>query len=274
MQRLFAPIPVTLLIVVAVGTPAAAAIKKVPYPEVKVELAEPYKPDPGFTAMRKAFSDAVAKKDGEAMSALVGQIFLWTMGGQIVDQYDRGRDALYNFKVAFGFREAGKDADGGVEGGPYWDLLASFATDDSAYLPIADNANMVCVPTVATIADDKVFDQARNKIETKDEGADWYFTVAETTPVAKVAGDRGPPVGKVGKVALPVLSTQPPSQEGKSITPTHYEVLMPNGKSGWVPASAIRPLSGDQLCYAKTPKGEWKIVSYDQPQEGEPDEQQ
>ena len=134
MKRSFAPLSAAVLIAVAVGTPAAAAIKKVPYPEVKVELADPYKPDAAFTAMRKAFGDAVKKKDDAALSALVGQIFLWTMGGAIVDQYDRGRDALHNFKVAFGFRDAGKDADGGVEGGPFWDLLASFATDETAYV--------------------------------------------------------------------------------------------------------------------------------------------
>jgi hypothetical protein len=272
MKRSFAPLSAAVLIAVAVGTPAAAAIKKVPYPEVKVELADPYKPDAAFTAMRKAFGDAVKKKDDAALSGLVGQIFLWTMGGVIVDQYDRGRDALYNFKVAFGFRDAGKDTDGGVEGGPFWDLLASFAADETAYLPNPDNGNLVCTPTIATLADDKVFEQARNKIETKDEGADWYFTVAET-PVAKAPGDTGAPVGKVGKVALPVLSQHPPSPEGKpAVTPTHYEVLMPNGKTGWIPASAARPLSGDQMCYAKTPKGEWKIVAYDQPQEEQPEQ--
>jgi hypothetical protein len=273
MQRSFVQLPAALLIAVAVGTPAAAAIKKVPYPEVKVEVPEAYKPDAAFTTMRKAFGEAVSKKDSVALSALVGQIFVWTMGGAIVDQYDRGRDALYNFKVAFGFRDAGKDTDGGVEGGPFWDLLSSFASDDIAYLPNAENGNLACTPTIATIADDKVFDQARNKIETKNEGADWYFTVAET-PVAKAPGDAGPPVGRIGKIALPMLSAHPPTPEGKpTVTPTHYEVLMPSGKTGWVPASAVRPLSGDQLCYAKTPKGEWKIVAYDQPQEGDAEQQ-
>jgi hypothetical protein len=45
---------------------------------------------------------------------------------------------------------------------------------------------------------------------------------------------------------------------------THVEVLMPNGKSGWVPASAVRPWDSERLCYAKTPKGDWKISAYDQ----------
>jgi hypothetical protein len=41
---------------------------------------------------------------------------------------------LHNFKVVFGFREAGKDEDGGVDGEPYWDLLAAFAGDPTAYV--------------------------------------------------------------------------------------------------------------------------------------------
>jgi hypothetical protein len=88
------------------------------------------------------------------------------------------------------------------------------------------------------------------------------------TPVAKAPGDPGPPVGKVGKVALPVLSAHPPSPEGKPpVAPTHLEILMPNGRSGWVPVAAARPLSAERLCYAKTARGDWKIVAYDQPQE-------
>jgi hypothetical protein len=44
-------------------------------------------------------------------------------------------------------------------------------------------------------------------------------------------------------------------------------VLMPNGKSGWIPISAARALTTERLCYARTAKGEWKIVAYDQPEE-------
>jgi hypothetical protein len=260
----FALAATPVLIALALTAPAEAAVRRVPYPEVKVEVAEAYKPDPAFSAMRKAFSDAVAKKDGNALFALVGPTFVWTMAGALVEQFDMGRDALHNFKVVFGFRDVGKDADGGVDGGPYWDLLAGFAADSTSY---TQNDNLVCSPTYADIVDDKILEQARSKIDTKDETADWYFTLADT-PVAKAPGDTGPPVGKVGKVALPVLSVHPPTPEGKpTITPTHYEVLMPNGKTGWIPAAAARPLESERLCYAKTPKDEWKIVSYDQLEE-------
>jgi len=253
-----------IAIVLALGNPAGAALKRVPYPEIKVDVSEAYKPDAAFNAMRKALTDAVAKKDSAALFALIGPTFIWTMQGSTVEQLDMGRDSLHNFKVVFGFRQQGKDVDGGVENGPYWDALAAFAADGTFY---EENGNLVCGPIAGSIVDDQVFEQARGKIETDDESADWYFTVADT-PVAKAPGDAGPPVGKVGKVALPVLNVYPASPEGKPpVTPTHLEVLMPNGKSGWIPAAAARPLSTERLCYAKTAKGEWKIVAYDQPDE-------
>jgi hypothetical protein len=256
--------PIAVLIALALGDPADAALKRVPYPEVKVEVSDPYKPDAAFSAMRKALTDAVAKKDSAALFALIGPTFIWSMQGATVEQLDMGRDSLHNFKVVFGFRQQGKDADGGVENGPYWDALAAFAADGTYY---EENSNLVCGPISGSVADDQVFEQARGKIETSDETADWYFTVADTA-VAKAPGDAGPPVGKVGKVALPVLNSYPPSPEGKPpVTPTHLDVLMPYGKTGWIPAAAARPLSTERLCYAKTAKGEWKIVAYDQPEE-------
>jgi hypothetical protein len=46
--------------------------------------------------------------------------------------------------------------------------------------------------------------------------------------------------------------------------PTHFEVLLPSGRTGWVPVAAVRPLETDHLCYARTPAGEWRIAAIDQ----------
>jgi hypothetical protein len=247
----------------ALALPASAAIKKVPYPEVKVEVVEAYKPDAAFEAMRKKFREAVAKKDAQALFGLVAPTFVWTFQGGSSDQFDMGRDALHNFKVVFGFRPQGADADGPVENGPFWEALAAFA-NDGTYYQEEKAGNLVCGPITANAVDDDVMEKARNKLEVGEETADWYFTLAPT-PVAKAPNDSGPPVGKVGIVALPALSVYPPVQEGKPAVPaTHVEVLMPNGKSGWVPASAVRPWDSERLCYAKTPGGDWNISAYDQ----------
>ncbi len=247
----------------ALVLPAGAAVKKVAYPEVKVEVLPAYKPDAAFEVMRKALSDAVAKKDAPALFALVGPTFVWTYQGGPIDQFDMGRDALHNFKVLFGFRPPGADADGPVENGPFWEALGAFA-DDATLYQATEFGNLVCGPIAANVVDDGVYEQARKRVEPSDEAADWYFTLAPTQ-VAKAPGDTGTPVARVGTVALPALSTVPKPEEGKPPKPaTHIEVLLPSGKTGWIPAGAMRPLASERLCYAKTQGGDWKIAAYDQ----------
>jgi len=235
---------------------AFAQVKKVPYAEVKVTVAEAIPSDAALDTMRKAFTEAVAKKDANALSALVGPSFLWLSQNAPHEEFDFGRDPIHNFKVAFGFREYGKDSDGPVEGGPSWDKLAAFAADGRYY---QDVGNLVCGPIGGSVQDESVMEKAIQKIGAGDD-VDWYFTLAETTATATPGG--GAPVGKVGTVALPILSTYPKDAEDKAIT--HLEVLLPSGKSGWIARSAARPFVNDSLCYALTAKGEWKIAAFDE----------
>jgi hypothetical protein len=254
------------LLIAAVLLPAApggAEPQKVAYPEVKVVLEKLYKPDAAFEKMRAAFAGTIKSKDLGALTALIAPTFLWTVTDQPADELDLGRDAIHNFKVAFGFRALGQDVDGGVDNGPYWEVLTTFAEDTSYYIA-NDAGTLVCGPMSAEIADDDALDQARRKIDAINEPVEWYFTLAETL-VAKAPGDTGPPVAKVGTIALPLISFYPPEREGAPPPPpTHFEVLLPSGRTGWVPVTAVRPLETDHLCYARTPAGEWKIAAIDQ----------
>jgi hypothetical protein len=58
-------------------TPGSAQPRQVAYPEVKVVLEHPYKPDAAFEKMHGAFLDAVQRKDLGALTALVAPSFLW-----------------------------------------------------------------------------------------------------------------------------------------------------------------------------------------------------
>jgi hypothetical protein len=253
------------LMALTLGTAPAAAVKRVPYPEIKVEVLPAYQPEPAFAAMRRAFAEAVAKKDSNALFTLIGPTFVWTAQGELAEEFDLGRDALHNFKVVFGFRGPGKDVDGGVEQGPFWTALAAFA-QDATYYRETEGGNLICGPIGAIVSDDQLFEQAQKKLDTPDEPAEWYFLIGEAS-VSRSPGDTAAPLAKLGKVAIPVVGTYPPSQEGQSgPAPTHFEVLLPSGKSGWVPAATVRPLVSERLCYAKTAGGEWKIVRYDQPE--------
>jgi hypothetical protein len=246
------------------AAPGGAQPHQVAYPEVKVVLENHYKPDSAFDKMNGAFLDAVQRKDVGALAALVAPTFLWTVSDHPADELDLGRDAIHNFKVAFGFRALSEGVDGGVDDGPYWDVLTAFAEEPSFYAA-NDAGTLVCGPMTAEVADDNAFEEARRKINAIDEPVEWYFTLAAETPVAMAPGDTGTPIAKVGTIAMPLIGFYPPEREGAPPPPTtHYEVLLPSGRTGWVPVTAVRPLKTDQLCYARTPAGEWKIAAFDQ----------
>ena len=105
--------------------------------------------------------------------------------------------------------------------------------------------------------------QARQKIGA-DDSTEWYFALGDTNVTASPGA--GAAVGHVGQVALPLLDEYPQAREGSSETPamTHLKVLLPSGKSGWIPVSAAMLLAPDRLCYAMTANGDWKIVAFDQ----------
>jgi hypothetical protein len=244
----------------AVNTAALAQVKQVPYPAVKVKLAEAYLPDAAFQKMQISFAQASAAKDTQALLSLVGPTFLWMSRGELNDQFNFGRGAVDNFTAVFGFAESENTTGGVAANGPLWDILAAFAADKSFYTA---TDTLVCGPTSATIVDDDEFNSAKKKISA-DASVEWYFTVADT-PATSTPTDAGSPVGQVSQVALPVLSVFPLAKDGQPKPPvTHLQVLLPSGKIGWIPIAAAFPLVTDRLCYAVTSDGSWKFAAFDQ----------
>jgi hypothetical protein len=250
----------------ALTTGSAFAIKKAPYTEVKIEIAEAFQPDAAFNAARKAFSEAVASKNADALFSLVGPSFVWIIDGALSSDFDPGRNAVDNFKIVAGFRAAGADHDGGVEGGPFWEALASYAAEGTFY-KVPDATNLYCSPTLAEATGEDALDKANAKLESGDDAPEWYFTVSADTPVMATPDGKGAPVGKLGKVAVPVLSMHPPQEGDNPPKATHYEILLPSGKSGWIPVAAVLPMVTNRMCYGKNSAGEWKIVLFDQAEE-------
>jgi hypothetical protein len=239
--------------VAALNTASLAEVKQGPYTAVKVRTAQAFSPDQAFTRMQSAFAEAVAAKDEAALLALVGPTFLWMSSGDLNDQFDFGRGPLDNFKALFGFN-------GTAAGGPLWDVLATFAADKAFYVA---TETLVCGPTSAVVVDEDEFNDARKKIGA-DASVEWYYTLSDTTVNGRPNG-MGATVGHVNQLALPVLGVFPAAKEGQpKPTATHLQVLLPSGKSGWIPIAGALPLVTDRLCYAMTADGEWKLAAYDQ----------
>ena len=95
-----------------------------------------------------------------------------------------------------------------------------------------------------------------------DASIEWYYTLADT-PATSSPIDTASPVGHVNQSAVPVLNVFPPPTAGQPKTPvTHLQVLLPSGKTGWIPVAAGLPLVTDRLCYAVTADGDWKIAAF------------
>jgi hypothetical protein len=241
----------------------AAAIKKVPYPPIEVRVLPVFKGDPGLDAARKKFADAVAGKDIDAVAAMVAPDFDWTAGGARVDEFDAKRSPAHNFRVAFGFRAPGRDADGQTDIGPQWELLDYFAKDQ--VLTQEPGSPLVCGTITAKPADLAALEEALNRVDEKDELSEWVYFTDELTLTASPTG--GNAVAKAKSAAMPIVSVHPAPPTGakpaEPSAPTHFELLLPNGRTGWAPADKVRPLFIDRLCFAKS-GNDWKIALYDQ----------
>ncbi|HEX5777780.1 MAG TPA: hypothetical protein VFY21_02975 [Xanthobacteraceae bacterium] len=249
-----------VLAVSLVANPALA-LKRVPYPEVRVVALPAFDGDVALADMRKRFADAVAAQNLAAVTILVSPKFEWTAAGGLVDEFDAKRGAEHNFKVAFGFRAPGRDADGTTDIGPQWELLAFFATDP--VLTQEKGSPLVCGTTTAKVEDMGALDAAFNRIDEENDLSEWVYFVGELELTAKPGA--GASVAKVSSLALPIVDLHPSAKEGSSalVTPTHFELLLPNGKAGWAPVERARPLFVDRLCFAKL-GNEWKIAAYEQ----------
>jgi hypothetical protein len=239
----------------------ASALKKVPYAEVPVAALPVFPGDPALSELRKQLSAAVAAKDLEAVVKLVSPEFDWKAGEATVDDFDPKRGAENNFKVALGFRAVGRDADGTTDIGPQWSLLAYFADDE--VLTQEKGSPLVCGSTVAKVADLGALDEAFNRIDEDNDLSEWVYSIKDLELTANPAG--GGAVAKVRNIALPIVGLHPAPQQGeaKPAAPTHFELLLPTGKTGWAPVANVRPLFVDRLCFAKV-GSDWKIAVYEQ----------
>lgn len=246
---------------IAMLSAPAVAVKRVPYPEVAVIALPAFEGDKALDEMRKRFAQAVADRNLDAVVALLAPDFDWTAAGVRVDDFDAKRGAEHNFKVAFGFRAPGRDADGKTEIGPQWELLAFFASDP--ILTQEKGAKLVCGSTTARVTDLGILDTAFNRIDEDNDLSEWVYTVGELELTVNPAG--GEKAATVKSVALPIVGLHPAPKgtEQAAAAPTHFELLLPSGKTGWTPVGSVRPLLVDRMCFLKD-GSDWKIAVYDQ----------
>jgi hypothetical protein len=92
---------------------------------------------------------------------------------------------------------------------------------------------------------------------TQTEASDWAYPVRDAVDVRSGAKDDAQVIDKLGLHLVRVLDDDSPDAATSAFT----KVLTPAGKTGFVPANALLPIAGEQMCYGKDRSG-WKIAGF------------
>src|SRR5262249_50960208 len=87
------------------------------------------------------------------------------------------------------------------------------------------------------------------------EDGDWGYAVRNGIEVHASAQPNSPVIEKLGSHFVHVLD-----DSGAGDNPM-LKIVAPSGKTGFVPADSVSPLSNDALCYVKE-GGAWKITGF------------
>jgi len=249
------------LLIVAQNAPAASGQDQDGMPDQPAP-PKPYKPvsvkppkassDASFEAFRKKLADVAHSKDKEALKGLIGDK-VFHLDGEGNDKADKDKSGIDYFSELL-------DLDSGETFG--WDSLNVTAGDSTADA-LENHAGVICGPG-APIYDDDAFEKLLENTGTDE--FEWAYSVG---PIEARASDKpdAPVLEKVSGVLLRILPAQGQSEgeaaESQSEAPSSdaIPIVLPSGKTGYVPGAKLRPLSTDQLCYGKE-GGSWKIVGY------------
>ncbi len=207
--------------------------------------------DPSFEAFRKQLADIAGRKDKNALTGLVAAK-VFHLGAEGEDKADKDKSGLDYLSELL-------DLDSGETFG--WDSLAAAARDPTAD-PLPQHQGVICGPGAPSF-DDKAFEALLQNTGT--EAFEWAYAAA---PLEVRASDKpnAPVMEKVGAILVRIMPAQGQgSGNGSESQPSDQSdvipVVVPSGKVGYASGAALRPLTTDQLCYAKD-GGSWKIVGY------------
>ena len=214
-----------------------------PYTPVPITLPAALN-DPSFIDFRKKLGDVAQQKDRAALAKLVVTTgFFWLQDKDLADPSKSGIDNLAK----------ALDLDSQNENG--WETLAEAAAEPTAAEP-PQHKGIFCAPAPPGF-DAQAFINLLQKTDT--DGSEWVFPVDNGVEVRAAAKPDGQVIDKMGLYFLRVLpDSAPPDNPG---VPAFLHVALPNGKTGYVAATAIAPLATDQICYTKDASG-WKIAGF------------
>jgi hypothetical protein len=200
--------------------------------------------DPSFEAFRRQLADIARRKDRAALARLVvAQGFSWEQEkGDVADKRRPGIDNL-----AKALELDARDGSG-------WEALAGYAGDPTGTrVP----TGAVCGPADPVFNEKELEDLAK---ATQTDFGEWGYPAGPNIEVRSAPRPNASVIEKLGTFFVRVLPDNGPANANPQ-APAFLRVVLPSGRTGFVPAEAIVPLGNDQLCYVKEASG-WKIAGF------------
>jgi hypothetical protein len=214
-----------------------------PYKPVALKLPTPLN-DASFDAFRKQLGEVAQKRDRAALARLVvAQGFFWE--AESGDKANKQKSGADNLATAIGL--SGPRPFG-------WEILAGYASDPTA-APIGERQGVICAPADPVFEDKELEDLAK---ATGTDLGEWGYPVAPNVEVRGSAQRNAPVVEKLGMHFVRVMPDNAPPPQGQI---PMLKIVLPSGKTGFVPGDMVAPLGNDQLCYVKDAGG-WKITGF------------
>jgi hypothetical protein len=222
--------------------PPPAAIK--PYAPVPITLPSEFN-DASFIAFRKTLGDAAQHKDRAALAKLiVAKGFFWRQDKDLADPKKSGIDNL-----AKAIELDGKNGNG-------WEIVAEAAEEPTA-AELPGQKGVLCAPAPPGFDPPALLSLLQ---ATGTNVTDWGFPADDGTEVRAAAQPNAQVIDKLGLYLVRVLPDSAPADAAGASSFLH--LALPNGKTGYVAATAIAPfLVSDQICYIKDGNA-WKITGY------------
>jgi hypothetical protein len=129
--------------------------------------------------------------------------------------------------------------------------VAEVAAETSA-MAHPERPGVICAPALPSY-DEQALEELADATQTDE--AEWVYPVRDGVEVRSGPQPRAAVVERLGLHLVRLLDEDPPASD------SFLKVITPAGKTGYVPADAVRDLVEPQMCFVKDVSG-WKIAGY------------
>ena len=139
-----------------------------------------------------------------------------------------------------------------------WSRLAKLA-EEKSFEPLDSLPGVVCAPARPGY---DVLEFSRLLEATYTRDMEWAYPMADGTPVQAAPRAGAPAIGRLALHFVRLLGFEGTDSATTTRRNSWAQVMLPDGRTGYVPPGSLSSLTAERLCYAKDLIVGWRIAGY------------